>query len=402
MSNDEVARAFNPDPDVDGVHHHVSFVGDGKFDGGPEAVRFIDKDGQRIRNEVNLPYDPYVDALTEEDGRRLYRDMALIRRLDNEGTALQRQGQLGLWPGLLGQEAAQIGIGRAMRPQDHAFPAYREHGVAWCKDIDPLHIMGMYRGVSHGGWDPKEKNFHLYTIVIGNNALHAVGYAMGVQRDGDYGTGDPERDTAAVAFFGDGATAQGDIMEAFVFAAVNQAPVVFYCQNNQWAISEPNVKQTRNPLYERASGFGFPGVRVDGNDVLACYAVSQHALEHARSGQGPFLIEAYTYRMGAHTTSDDPTKYRDSAEVELWRERDPLSRLKRFLLSLHETEESFFTEVEREADELAVKIRKGVEEMPDPPQSLLFEHTYVDPHPGLEAEAQEFYAYQASFESEGE
>ena len=398
MSDNGVARAF--DFQGEGVKHHETTVGSPFYDGGPVAVRFIDKDGNRIRNEVNLPYDPYVDALTEEDGRRLYRDMALIRRLDTEGTALQRQGELGLWPGLLGQEAAQIGIGRAMKPQDHAFPAYREHGVAWCKDVDPLAIMSMYRGCTHAAWDPEEKKFHLYTIVIGNNALHAVGYAMGVQRDGAYGTGDPERDTAVVTFFGDGATAQGDIMESFVFAAVNQAPVVFYCQNNQWAISEPNVRQTRNPLYERASGFGFPGVRVDGNDVLACYAVSQHALQHARSGQGPFLIEAYTYRMGAHTTSDDPTKYRDSAEVELWRERDPLTRLKKFLLSLHETEEAFFEEVDREADELAAKIRAGVQQMPDPPSSMLFEHTYVHPHGPLQQQRAEFEEYQAGFETQ--
>jgi 2-oxoisovalerate dehydrogenase E1 component subunit alpha len=385
-----------------GVYHHVSLVGTPQYvsDGGPETVRFIDKDGRRIRSEVNLPYDQYVDALTEEDGRALYRDMALIRRFDAEGTSLQRQGELGLWPGLLGQEAAQVGVGRAMKPIDYAFPSYREHGVAWCRGVDPLNIFGMFRGVNNGGWDPNEHNFHLYTIVIGNQALHAVGYAMGVQRDGAYGTGEPDRDTAVVTFFGDGATSQGDISESFVFAAVNQCPIVFFCQNNQWAISEPNERQTRIPLYQRARGFGFPGVRVDGNDVLACYAVSKHALDHARSGQGPFLIEAYTYRMGAHTTSDDPTKYRDASEVDLWRERDPLSRLKRFLLSLHETAESFFESVDREADELATRLRAQVRALPDPPDSQLFDYTYVDRHPGLEAERAAYQAYQAGFDGE--
>ncbi|WP_226345940.1 pyruvate dehydrogenase (acetyl-transferring) E1 component subunit alpha [Agilicoccus flavus] len=386
-----------------GVTHHENVIGTPKIlsDGGPETIRFIDQDGHRIRNEVNLPYDKYVDALTEEDGRRLYRDMALIRRFDAEGTALQRQGELGLWPGLLGQEAAQVGIGRAMRPQDYAFPSYREHGVAWCRDVDPVNLLGMFRGVNNGGWDPNEKNFHLYTIVIGNQALHAVGYAMGVQRDGAVGTGDPDRDTAVVTFFGDGATSQGDINESFVFAAVNQSPIVFFCQNNQWAISEPNERQTRIPLYQRARGFGFPGVRVDGNDVLATYAVSMHALDEARSGQGPFLIEAYTYRMGAHTTSDDPTKYRDSAELDIWRERDPLLRLKSFLLSLHETEQAFFDEVDREADELAARIRTACQEMPDPPHSQMFDRVYVEPHAGLEKERDEFVAYQAGFEGEG-
>ena len=400
VSHEAVARKA---ADAFGVDHHESVIGRPKImlDGGPETIRFIDKDGRRIRNEVNLPYDPYVDALTEDDGQYLYRDMALVRRFDKEATALQRQGQLGLWPGLLGQEAAQIGIGRAMQPHDYAFPSYREHGVAWCRGVDPLHLLAMFRGVDNGAWDPAEKNLHLYTIVIGNQALHAVGYAMGVQRDGAYGTGDPARDTAVVTFFGDGATSQGDINESFVFAAVNQSPIVFFCQNNQWAISEPNERQSRIPLYQRARGFGFPGVRVDGNDVLACYAVGMHALEHARSGQGPFLIEAFTYRMGAHTTSDDPTKYRDSAEVDLWGERDPLYRLKAFLLSLHDTKQEFFDEVDAEADALAARIRKACEEMPDPPRENLFNNVYVEDHPGLAREREEFFEYQAGFADAG-
>ncbi len=400
MSDEEVVR---PEGGVhrDGIHHE-SVVGTPRImsDGGPETIRFIDQDGYRIRNEVNLPYDPYVDVMTAEDGQALYRDMALIRRFDAEGTALQRQGELGLWPGLLGQEAAQVGIGRAMAAHDFAFPSYREHGVAWCRGVDPLNIFGMFRGVNNGGWDPAEKNFHLYTIVIGNQALHAVGYAMGVQRDGAYGTGDPARDTAVVTFFGDGATSQGDINESFVFAAVNQAPIVFFCQNNQWAISEPNERQTRIPLYQRARGFGFPGVRVDGNDVLAVYAVAKHALDEARSGQGPFLIEAFTYRMGAHTTSDDPTKYRDPAELDIWRERDPLDRLRTYLLAFGGTDESFFGQIEAEADELAVRLRAAVREMPDPPHSQLFDSVYVEEHPGLVAERDDFVAYHAGFADE--
>ncbi|WP_205413051.1 pyruvate dehydrogenase (acetyl-transferring) E1 component subunit alpha [Austwickia chelonae] len=402
MSDSAVHRAFGGE--FSGVDHHVSTVGTPHLstDGGPETIRFIDKDGHRIRNEVNIEYDPIVDALTDQDGRDLYRDMVLIRRLDAEGTALQRQGELGLWPGLVGQEAAQVGIGRAMAAQDYAFPSYREHGVAYCRDVDPLAIFGMFRGTSLGGWDPNEHHFHLYTIVIGNQALHAVGYAMGVQRDGQVGTGDPGRDTAVVTFFGDGATSQGDINESFVFAAVNQCPIVFFCQNNQWAISEPNERQTRIPLYQRARGFGFPGVRVDGNDVLACYAVGKMALEHARTGQGPFLIEAFTYRMGAHTTSDDPTKYRDSAEVDLWRERDPIQRIKTFLLARGATEESFFAEVDAEADELARTIRRKVQELPDPPVTDMFDHVYRDPHPGIDAERAEFLEYQASFTGEEE
>ena len=266
-------------------------------DGGPEMVQLLTPEGQRVEN---TEYDHYVAGLTDEDLRGFYRDLVLIRRVDAEATALQRQGELGIWASLLGQEAAQVGSGRALRPQDYAFPTYREHGVAWCRGVDPLNLLGLFRGVNHGGWDPNEKNFHLYTIVIGAQTLHATGYAMGIQRDGDVGTGDPDRDAAVIAYFGDGASAQGDVNEAFVFAAVTNAPVVFFCQNNQWAISEPNERQTRIPLYQRARGFGFPGVRVDGNDVLAVYAVTQQALNAARSGQGPDL------RRGLHLPDGRP------------------------------------------------------------------------------------------------
>ncbi len=304
-------------------------TGDSLLDGGPELVQLLTPDGERRQHPA---YSPYADGLTPTTScASCYRDLVLVRRVDAEATALQRQGELGIWASLLGQEAAQVGSGRALSPQDYAFPTYREHGVAWCRGVDPLNLLGLFRGVNHGGWDPDEKNFHLYTIVIGAQTLHATGYAMGIQRDGAVGRGDPERDAAVIAYFGDGATAQGDVNEAFVFASVQNAPVVFFCQNNQWAISEPNDKQTRVPLYQRASGFGFPGVRVDGNDVLGVYAVTKAALDRAREGNGPTLVEAFTYRMGAHTTSDDPTRYRVAAEVEVWKQRDPIVRLRTYL-----------------------------------------------------------------------
>jgi 2-oxoisovalerate dehydrogenase E1 component alpha subunit len=230
---------------------------------------------------------PHPDYPVEVDPgaiRSWYRDLVLIRRLDTEATALQRQGELGIWASLLGQEAAQVGATRAMADQDYAFPTYREHGVAWCRGVRLDELMGMFRGLHFGAWDPAERGVQPYTIVIGVQTLHATGYAMGIQRDGAVGTGDPTRDAAALAFFGDGATSQGDVNEAFVFASVFQAPVVFFCQNNQWAISEPTTLQTRIPLYQRAQGFGFPGVRVDGNDVLAVHAVTRVALDRARSG----------------------------------------------------------------------------------------------------------------------
>jgi 2-oxoisovalerate dehydrogenase E1 component alpha subunit len=367
-------------------------------DGGPDMVQFLDADGRRVElTDVNRPYASYLDDVDGEALRGLYRDLVLVRRVDAEGFALQRQGELGLWPSLLGQEAAQVGAGRAMRPQDYAFPGYREHGVAWCKGVDPINLLGMFRGVNHGGWDSNANNFHLYTIVIGNQMLHATGYAMGVQRDGDVGTGDPERDTAVMAFTGDGGTAQGDYNEALVFAAVAHAPVVFYVQNNHWAISEPNDRQFVIPPYKRADGFGFPGVRVDGNDVLASYAVTRAALERARSGQGPTLIEAFTYRMGAHTTSDDPTKYRIAAEVEAWKGKDPIDRVRKHLLAEGLADDAWFAELDAEADELADRIRRECQQMPNPPHEAMFDQVYAGAHPLVERERAEFAAYQASF-----
>ncbi len=358
-------------------------------------VQLLTPEGMRVPSET---YDPIIERLTDDDLRSLYRDLVLIRRVDTEATALQRQGELGIWASLLGQEAAQVGSGRAMRPQDYAFPSYREHGVAWCRGVDPVNLLGLFRGVNHGGWDPNEKNFQLYTIVIGAQALHATGYAMGIQRDGDVGTGDPDRDAAAISYFGDGATSQGDVNEALVFAGVNHAPVVFFCQNNEWAISVPNEKQIPSPLYQRASGFGFPGIRVDGNDVLAVYAVTKIALDNARSAQGPTFIEAFTYRMGAHTTSDDPTKYRVSAEVEVWKHRDPIARFKAWLTREGIADRAFFDAIEAEGDELAVSIRERCLAMPDPEPLAMFEHVYVDEHPVVTAERDEMRAYLASFE----
>jgi 2-oxoisovalerate dehydrogenase E1 component alpha subunit len=366
-------------------------------DGGPELVQLLTPDGERREHPV---YSQYASGLDADTLRGFYRDLVLVRRVDAEATALQRQGELGIWASLLGQEAAQVGSGRALSPQDYAFPTYREHGVAWCRGVDPLNLLGLFRGVNHGGWDPDEKNFHLYTIVIGAQTLHATGYAMGIQRDGDVGHGDPTRDAAVIAYFGDGATAQGDVNEAFVFASVQNAPVVFFCQNNQWAISEPNDKQTRVPLYQRASGFGFPGVRVDGNDVLGVYAVTKAALDHAREGNGPTFVEAFTYRMGAHTTSDDPTRYRVAAEVEVWKQRDPIVRLRTYLEREGMVDEAFLADLERESDELAAHVRQGTLAMTDPEPLAMFDHIYVDPHPLVAQERAEFAGYLSSFDDE--
>jgi pyruvate dehydrogenase E1 component alpha subunit len=354
---------------------------------GPDFVQLLTPEGQRVE------HPDYSIDLTDEEIRGLYRDLVLVRRIDTEATALQRQGELGLWANLLGQEAAQVGAGRALTDRDFAFPTYREHGVAFCKGVDPVTLLGLFRGTSQGGWDPQTNGFGLYTIVIGSQTLHATGYAMGLQRDG--------ADGAAMAFFGDGASSQGDVNEAFVWASVFNAPVVFFCQNNQWAISEPLERQTRIPLYQRAKGFGFPGVRVDGNDVLAVLAVARAALARAREGSGPTLVEAYTYRMGAHTTSDDPTRYRVAAELETWKLKDPIERVKAYLSRTGAGDAAFFASVDADADELAAHLRAGCLALDDPDPITLFDHVYAGGSSLLDEERAQLADYLASFADAG-
>ncbi|MER6050800.1 pyruvate dehydrogenase (acetyl-transferring) E1 component subunit alpha [Streptomyces sp. BHT-5-2] len=348
-----------------------------------QLVQLLTPEGERVE------HPEYAIDLSPEELRGLYRDMVLTRRFDAEATTLQRQGELGLWASLLGQEAAQIGSGRALRDDDYVFPTYREHGVAWCRGVDPTNLLGMFRGVNNGGWDPNSNNFHLYTIVIGSQTLHATGYAMGVQKDG--------ADSAVIAYFGDGASSQGDVAESFTFSAVYNAPVVFFCQNNQWAISEPTEKQTRVPLYQRAQGFGFPGVRVDGNDVLACLAVTKAALERARTGQGPTLVEAFTYRMGAHTTSDDPTRYRADEERLAWEAKDPILRLRKYLEAEGIVDDAYLAAIDEESETLGKRVRDAVRAMPDPDHMAIFENVYADGHALVDEERAQFAAYQASF-----
>ncbi|HEV2885501.1 MAG TPA: thiamine pyrophosphate-dependent dehydrogenase E1 component subunit alpha [Jatrophihabitans sp.] len=358
----------------------------------PDLIQLLTPEGVRV-SHPDFPL-----SITDDEITSLYRDLVLVRRFDAEATALQRQGELGLWASCLGQEAAQVGAARALRPQDMAFPTYREHGVAWCRDVDPVTLLGMFRGVSLGGWNPNENNFSLYTIVLGAQTLHAVGYAMGVVRDGAVGSGEYDRDTAVLAFFGDGASSQGDVNEAFIWAAAANLPVVFYCQNNQWAISEAVERQSRVPLFQRASGFGFPGIRIDGNDVLACLAVSRLALDEARSGQGPTLIEAYTYRMGAHTTSDDPTRYRLSDELETWRLRDPIERVRAYLVREAGVEQDFFDSLDAESDALAVRIREACRTLEDPGPLSPFDHVYAEPTEELAEQRAGYADYLNSFE----
>lgn len=362
------------------------------------TVQLLSTEGVLVESDATSEYLPHIEKLSDEQLREFHRQMVVMRRFDIEAANLQRQGQLALWIPSLGQEAAQVGSAYAAKPQDHIFPAYREHVIARIRGVDPMKIIELLRGISHGGWDPKEhNNFHLYTLVIGSQTLHATGFAMGVQFDGDTATGNPDTDQAVIVYFGDGATSQGDVSEALVFAASYQTPQVFFLQNNHWAISVPVTRQSRTPLYLRPSGFGIPGVQIDGNDVLASYAVTRASLDAARSGEGPQFIEALTYRMGAHTTSDDPSKYRDEAELEFWVKHDPIVRFEAYLRNRGEAE-SFFTELTTEAEDFASDIRKRTLALGLPDAEKMFNHVYSEPHPVMEAQAAWLAAYEASFE----
>jgi pyruvate dehydrogenase E1 component alpha subunit len=362
------------------------------------TVQLLTPTGELRPTPEAEPYLPLVEALSDDVLERFYRDMVVSRRLDVAGANLQRQGQLALWVPSHGQEAAQVGSAHAARAQDHIFPSYREHIVGMIRGLDPVNILSLLRGATLGGWNPAENgNFHLYTLVLASQTLHATGYAMGVQFDGLSGTGDPEADTAVLVYYGDGSTSQGDASEALVFASSYQTPQVFFVQNNQWAISVPVSRQSRSPLSLRGGGFGMPGVRIDGNDVLVSYAVTRQSLEEARAGDGPSLIEAETYRMGAHTTADDPTKYRTDAEVAYWAERDPIARYRAWLEG-RGASAAFFDEVDGEAADVAADVRRRALDLPAPTREKIFAHVYSEPHPLMDEELAWLESYESGFE----
>ncbi|GLI25843.1 pyruvate dehydrogenase E1 component alpha subunit [Agromyces rhizosphaerae] len=355
-----------------------------------EFVQLLDPDGTR----VTAPgYDQWIADLDDAALLALYRDMVVIHRVDAEATALQRQGEIGLWPPLAGQEAAQVGSAHALRDDDFVFSSYREHAVAWCRGLRPEDLLKVWRGVAGSGWDPYELGMATPQIIIAAQTLHAVGYAMGIQRDGT--------DQAAIAYFGDGATSEGDASEALVFAATYKAPVVFFCQNNQWAISEPVGLQSTQHLAQRAAGFGIPWMRVDGNDVLAVMAATRIALERARTGGGPTYIEAVTYRMGPHTTADDPKRYRTDEELESWRGRDPIARLEALLRSRGALDDDGASDLAREADAAAAAVRAACVSLPDPEPLSIFDHVYAEPNSHVQRQRDHYARYLAMFDEPG-
>ena len=367
-------------------------------------MRVLEADGGFAPTAAAEEYLPLIDALTDAELEQFYRDMVVSRAIDTQATNLQRQGQLALWPPSRGQEAAQVGSARAARAQDHLFPSYREHIVTGIRGVDPVDIIAVMRGLSHGGWDPtdpKNGNTHIYTLVLGAQTLHATGYGMSIVLDGRQGTGDPERDEAVIVYYGDGASSQGDVHEAMVFAASYQVPQVFFLQNNQWAISVPVSTQSRVPLARRGYAYGIPSVQLDGNDVLASYAVTRHHLDAARAGGGPRAIEAITYRQGAHTTSDDPTKYRGSEEEAAWARRDPIARMRAFLEG-RGAAAAFFDEVDAEGADAAESLRTRTLTLPEPTHDSMFAHVYSEPHPLMDEQRAWLADYEASFDPSAE
>ena len=340
------------DPPPGPPREHVLAGLQGTDEGGADLVQLLTPEGERIACPA---FDAHVADVDTAALQALYRDMVLVRRADREATALQRQGELGLWVPLLGQEAAQIGA----RPRAARRATWRSRATAstasrgavasippscWASSVAPTTAAGT-RSRPASTSTRSSSATSASTPPATRWASASTAGSAGRTRE------------ATMCFFGDGATSQGDVHEGFVWAAVYDAPVVFYCQNNQWAISDPNERQTRVPLYRRAQGYGFPGIRVDGNDVLACLAVSRWALEECRSGNGPVLIEAFTYRMDAHTTSDDPSRYRLADELELWKLKDPMERVRVHLVRGLGVGNDFFDEVAADSDALAARLR---------------------------------------------
>ncbi len=340
---------------------------------GTEPVRILAPDGAAVGD---------ADVGLDADGlRALLRHMIVARRLDRECFALQRQGQLTVYPPFEGQEAAQVGSAFALGTEDWAFPTFRELAAALVRGVDPVQYLWYHRGTWHGGpYDPRATRFGPICVPVATQICHAVGVAMGQRLDGT--------DACTLAYFGDGSASEGDFHEGANLAAVFRAPAILFCQNNGWAISVPTGLQTAGEIWRRAEGYGIAGVRVDGNDVLAVYRVTSEAVARARRGDGATLIEALTYRLGPHTTADDASRYRDEADVERWRAYDPIPRYRTWLVASGHADEAFVEECEREADERVGEIREALIATEPPPVEWMFDWTYADP-PALLARQRE-------------
>jgi pyruvate dehydrogenase E1 component alpha subunit len=335
-----------------------------------ERLSILDSDGT-----LDAKLEP---TLSPDDLKRLYRAMVLGRRLDERMLKLQRQGRIGTFAPIKGQEASQIGSVFTLRPTDWMVPSFRETASMLWRGWPIEKILALFAGRLEGSRpDPEQRDLPI-TIPVATQLPHAVGIAYGIQYRGE--------DAVVMAYFGDGATSEGDFHEACNFAGVWHVPVVFVCQNNQWAISVPLKKQTNSrTIAQKALAYGFPGIQVDGNDVLAVYAASRDAVLKARAGEGPTLIECVTYRLGVHTTADDPTKYRSDEEVKAWEQKDPLTRFRAYL----EKKNLLDGSVEAEVDEEIARAVERFEAMPPADPLGMFDHAYAELPPDVAAERAE-------------
>ncbi|HUF92793.1 MAG TPA: pyruvate dehydrogenase (acetyl-transferring) E1 component subunit alpha [Candidatus Limnocylindria bacterium] len=325
-----------------------------------EYLSILDSDGN-----VDAALDPRLPA---GEVQRMYRAMVLGRRLDERMVRLQRQGRIGTFAPIKGQEASQIGSVATLRPADWMVPSFRETAAMLWRGWPIEKLLLYFAGYLEGGEPAPEQHDLPIAIPVATQLPHAVGLAYAAQYRGD--------DVVTMVYFGDGATSEGDFHEALNFAGVWHVPVVFVCQNNQWAISVPLKKQTHSrTLAQKALAYGFTGIQVDGNDVLAVYAASREAVERARAGDGPTLIECVTYRLGVHTTADDPTKYRSNEEVAEWERKDPLTRLSGYL-----RDKGLLVEgLEAQVDEEIARAVERFEAVGAPDPLVMFDHAYGAP-----------------------
>lgn len=338
-----------------------------------EPVRLIDADGAAVSHQdYTVPEDADLQAG--------YRAMVLGRRLNEQASALVRQGRLAVYPSSHGQEACQVAAAQVMRPGDWLFPTYRDTVAIATRGVDPVEVLTMLRGDWHCGYDPAASHVAPQATPLATQLLHAVGVAHAARLKGE--------DTVVMALCGDGATSEGDFHEALNFAAVFKAAVVFFVQNNKYAISVPLARQSVAPsLAHKGVGYGVPAVHVDGNDAAALTAVLGEAVQRAADGHGPTLVEADTYRMQAHTNADDATRYRTDAEVQQWLGRDPLSRLRTYLRDQGLLDDDAEAELFVEAERVAQHVRTGISaEAPVDPAEL-FAHVYAEPTTHLLAQA---------------
>jgi len=332
-----------------------------------EYLSILDAEGN-----LDSALDP---GLPGAELKRLYRAMLLARRLDERMVRLQRQGRTGTFAPIKGQEASQLGSVAVLRPTDWMVPSFRETASMIWRGWPIEKLLLFFAGHLEGGQPAPDQRDLPITIPVSTQLPHAVGLAYAAQYRDD--------DVVVMAYFGDGATSEGDFHEALNFAGVWHVPVVFVCQNNQWAISVPLKKQTNSKtIAQKALAYGLPGIQVDGNDVLAVYAASREAVERARAGEGPTLIECVTYRLGVHTTADDPTKYRTAEEVAEWERKDPLTRFAAYLKKKRLLEEGLEAQVDAE---IAAAIARFEATAPADPL-VMFDHVYAELPPELKAQ----------------